>query len=76
MMEELIKFIVKNLVEDKDAVKVSSKEESDAVVLELSVAQGDVGKVIGKNGKVAGALRAILHSASYKETKKYILKIK
>lgn len=75
-MEELIKYIVENLVENKDAVKVSSKEENNAVILELSVSAEDVGKVIGKNGKVAQALRSILHSASYKDTKKYILKIK
>ena len=75
-MEELIKYIVENLVEDKEAVKVSSREEENAVVVEVTVAPSDTGKVIGKNGKVAQALRSILHSASYKETKKYILKIK
>ncbi len=75
-MEDLIKYIVQNLVEDKNAVKVTSKDEGNAVILELSVASEDVGKVIGKNGKVAQALRSILHSASYKDTKKYILKIK
>ena len=75
-MEELIKFIVESLVEDKSAVKVSTREEEKAVVIEVSVAEGDVGKVIGKNGKVAQAIRAILHSAAYKETKKYIFKIK
>ncbi len=75
-MEDLIKYIVENLVENKDAVSVSSKQEENAVILEVSVASEDVGKVIGKNGKVAQALRSILHSASYKDTKKYILKIK
>lgn len=75
-MEELIKYIVENLVENKDAVAVTSKQEENAVILEVSVASEDVGKVIGKNGKVAQALRSILHSASYKDTKKYILKIK
>ena len=75
-MEELIKFIVESLVEDKNAVKVSTREEENAVVIEVSVAEGDVGKVIGKNGKVAQAIRAILHSASYKTPKKYIFKIK
>lgn len=75
-MEELIKFIVENLVEDKSAVKVSTREEEKAVVIEVSVAENDVGKIIGKNGKVAQAIRAILHSAAYKETKKYIFKIK
>ena len=76
MMEELIKYIVQNLVEDKDAVKVTTREEEKAVVLEVSVAQNDTGKVIGKNGKVAQSIRSILHSAAFKETKKYILKIK
>ena len=75
-MEELIKFIVESLVEDKSAVKVSTREEEKAVVIEVSVAEQDVGKVIGKNGKVAQAIRSILHSAAYKETKKYIFKIK
>ena len=75
-MEELIKFIVESLVEDKNAVKVSTREEEKAVVIEVSVAESDVGKIIGKNGKVAQAIRSILHSAAYKETKKYIFKIK
>jgi len=75
-MEELIKYIVQNLVEDKDAVVVTKREEENAVVIEVSVASNDTGKIIGKNGKVAQALRSILHSAAYKETKKHILKIK
>ena len=75
-MEELVKYIVKNLVEDKEAVNVTSREEEKAVVVEVTVAPDDTGKVIGKNGKVAQAIRSILHSASYKQTKKYIFKIK
>lgn len=75
-MEELVKYIVSNLVEDKEAVNVNSKEEENAVVIEVSVAPQDTGKIIGKNGKVAQAIRSILHSASYKQTKKYIFKIK
>lgn len=75
-MEELVKYIVSSLVEDKEAVNVNSKEEENAVVIEVSVAPQDTGKIIGKNGKVAQAIRSILHSASYKQTKKYIFKIK
>ena len=75
-MTELIKYIVQNLVEDKEAVQVSSREEEKVVVVEVTVSPNDTGKVIGKNGKVAQAIRSILHSAAYKETKKYILKIK
>ena len=68
-MEELVKYIVSSLVEDKEAVNVNSKEEENAVVIEVSVAPQDTGKIIGKNGKVAQAIRSILHSASYKQTK-------
>jgi len=75
-MEELIKYIVSNLVEDKDAVAVSSREEESTVVIEVSVNPQDTGKIIGKNGKVAQAIRSILHSASFKQPKKYIFKIK
>ena len=75
-MEELVKYIVTKLVEDKEAVNVTSREEEKAVVVEVTVAPDDTGKVIGKNGKVAQAIRSILHSAAHKETKKYILKIK
>ena len=75
-MEELVKYIVSSLVEDKEAVTVNSKEEENAIVIEVNVAPQDTGKIIGKNGKVAQAIRSILHSASYKQTKKYIFKIK
>ena len=75
-MEELIKYIVSSLVEDKESVVVSSREEENTVVIEVSVNSQDTGKIIGKNGKVAQAIRSILHSASYKQTKKYIFKIK
>ena len=75
-MEELIKYIVESLVENKDAVKLNTREEEKAVVIEVSVDPQDVGKIIGKNGKVAQAIRSILHSASFKSQKKYIFKIK
>ncbi len=75
-MEELIKFIIQSIVENKDAVAVSTREEDTAVVIEASVAEGDYGKIIGKNGKIAHAIRTILHSASHGEQKKYIFKIK
>ncbi len=75
-MEELLRFILENLVEDKSAIVINKKEDENNVILEVTVGVQDKGKVIGKNGKVAQAIRAVLHSASYKETKKYILKIK
>ena len=75
-MEELLKFIVENLVDDKDSVKITSREEDRAIVYEVSVNPDETGMVIGKNGKVAQAIRSILHSASRKGQKKCIVKIK
>ncbi len=75
-MEELVKYIVGSIVEDKEAVKVALKEDGDVTIIEVSVAEGDMGKVIGKNGKTASALRSIIHSASAKYERKHILKIK
>lgn len=75
-MEELVKYIVGSIVEDKEAVKVALKEDNNATIIEVNVAENDMGKVIGKNGKTASALRSIIHSASAKYNRKYILKIK
>jgi len=75
-MEELLKFIVESLVDNKEAVKITSNEEENAIVYEIQVDEAEVGKVIGKNGKVAQAIRSILHSASRDEKKKCIVKIK
>lgn len=75
-MEELIKYIVESLVEDKDSITVSSVEESPKVtVVTVLVAKDDVGKVIGRNGKVAGSIRTIVKSASIKSGKRFIVKI-
>lgn len=75
-MEELVKYIISSIVEDKDAVKVTLREDGDVTIIEVSVAENDMGKVIGKNGKTASALRSIVHSASAKYNRKHILKIK
>jgi len=75
-MEELLKFIVESLVEDKAAVKIEKTEEDTAIVYSISVNPDETGMVIGKNGKIAQAIRSILHSASRKEKKKCIVKIK
>lgn len=76
MIEELVKYIVTELVEDKEAVEIISTNESEKVcVIKIKVAGNDMGKVIGKNGKVASAIRAIVKSASNRLNKRYIIKI-
>ena len=75
-MEELIKYIVENLVDKKESISISSVEESEKVtVVTVLVDKEDIGKVIGRNGKVAGSIRTIVKSASIKSGKRYIVKI-
>ena len=74
-MDELVLFIAKSLVDDPDAVKVEMREEDDAFVIELSVDPSDVGKVIGKQGRIAKAIRTIVKAASVDAQKKYVVDI-
>ena len=63
-MQELIRHIAKALVEDQDAVEVKEVEQEDAQVIELHVASDDLGKVIGKQGRTARAMRSLLAAAT------------
>ncbi len=74
-MEELIKYLVSYLVTNEDAIQVTSEDDNGVIVITVKVAEEDVGKVIGKNGKIAQSLRTILKSASSKTGKRYVLKI-
>ncbi len=71
----LIEYIAKSLVESPDEVSVEEVEEDDTTVLELRVAPGDVGKVIGKQGRTARALRTILGAAGIKQDRHFALEI-
>ena len=75
MMEELVSFIAKNLVDEPDSVVVVSREEGDTVVISLSVAPTDMGKVIGRQGRIAKAIRTVVKAASVREDKKYMVDI-
>ena len=75
-MKELIIFLAQSLVEDTEAVTVTESETEEAIVYELHVAPDDMGRVIGKHGKIAKAIRAIVKSASFKMPKKVIVEIK
>jgi len=72
-MGELVEYIAKNLVEKPDEVKVAVKDTEEGTVIELSVAPEDMGKVIGKQGRIAKAIRTVVKAASITENKKYIV---
>lgn len=74
-MKELLNVIVENLVDDKEAIKISERQENDVIILELTVSHDDVGKVIGKQGKIAKAIRTVIKSAASHEDKKVVVKI-
>ena len=74
-MQDLITEIVKALVDEPDQVKVTEVEGGQTIILELSVAKSDMGKVIGKKGRNAQALRTILSAAGGKTRKRYVLEI-
>ncbi len=68
-MKELIEFIAKALVDNPDQVKVDEVEKEGAIVQELRVAKDDLGKVIGKQGRTARAMRTLLTAASQTDQK-------
>lgn len=74
-MEELLAWLARGLVDEPDAVRVERVDEVDAVVLYLSVAPDDVGKVIGRQGRVARALRTLVRSAGARGDKRLVLEI-
>jgi len=74
-MKELVEVIAKSLVDSPDEVVVTQKEEDNAIVIELAVAPSDMGKVIGRQGRIAKAIRTVVKSASAKVDKKVIVEI-
>lgn len=74
-MKKLVEIIAKALVDNPDAVVVSETVKEHAVVLELKVADADMGKVIGKQGRIAKAVRTVLKAAATKEDKHVVLEI-
>ena len=74
-MKDLLEFIAKSLVEDADAVTVTEEQTEETITLKLHVAEGDMGKVIGKQGRIAKAIRTVIRSASAKTGKKVIVDI-
>lgn len=74
-MVELVKFIAQSLVDNPDQVDVQQVEKDDVITIELRVAPEDMGKVIGKQGRIAKAIRTVVKAASLKEKKKVTVEI-
>lgn len=74
-MVELIEYIAKSLVDDPSSVDVKSEENGDVINITLKVASSDMGKIIGKQGRIAKVIRAIIKAVSLKENVKVNLEI-
>ena len=69
-MEELVAYLARSLVDRPEEVKVSAHEDGDTVVIELSVAEGDMGKVIGRQGRIAKEIRVLVKSLAQRSNKR------
>ena len=74
-MKDLILFLAKSLVENPDAVQVTETEGPDSIILELNVAPEDMGKVIGKQGRIAKAIRSVVRAATAKDAEPVFVEI-
>ena len=74
-MKELVEVIAKSLVENPDEVTVTERNSGKALILELKVDPSDMGKVIGKQGRIAKAIRSVVKAAASKEDQKVIVDI-
>ena len=74
-MKELVEVIAKSLVEHPDEVVVTETENEKSIVVELRVAPSDMGKVIGKQGRIAKAIRSVVKAAASKDDKKVVVEI-
>ena len=72
---ELVEYVAKALVKDPSQVRVKAVEKDRVVVIELNVGEEDMGRVIGKQGRIAKAIRAVVKSASANEKKRYLVEI-
>ncbi|HHY18779.1 MAG TPA: KH domain-containing protein [Firmicutes bacterium] len=74
-MKELVEVLAKNLVDNPDQVSVTERIDGDNITFELNVAESDMGKVIGKQGRIAKAMRTLLKAAANKDKKRVRLEI-
>lgn len=74
-MKELVEIIAKSLVDNPDMVQVNEIAGEQSIILELKVAPEDMGKVIGKQGRIAKAIRTVIKAAAIKENKRVVVEI-
>ncbi|HHV27212.1 MAG: KH domain-containing protein [Clostridiaceae bacterium] len=74
-MGELVEMIAKALVDNPEEVEVNEVEGTQSVIIELKVAQDDMGKIIGKQGRIAKAIRTVVKAAAIKENKRVVVEI-
>lgn len=73
-MKDIVEYIVKSLVKDKDSVSLTETEGNGEIVIHVNVAEDDIGRVIGRKGKIASSIRAIVKSISSRQNKKVFVK--
>ena len=74
-MVELLEYLARQLVDEPDAVRVEEIDDGDDLVLRLHVAEGDIGKVIGRQGRIARALRTVVRAAAVREQRRVLVEI-
>jgi predicted RNA-binding protein YlqC (UPF0109 family) len=74
-MKELVEFMAKSLVDNPDSVIVKEVEEEQSIILKLTVAPEDMGKIIGKQGRIAKAIRTVIKAVAVKQNKRVIVEI-
>ena len=75
MSTEIVEYLARRLVDDPDAVRVEEVEREDAVIVQLHVAPDDVGKVIGRQGRIARALRTVVRASAARRDQRVLLEI-
>lgn len=74
-MKELVRVIIEALVDQPDKIEITETEGKQTIIIEIKVAQEDMGKVIGKQGRIAKAMRTVVKSAAMRDNKKVIIEI-
>ncbi len=72
-MKQVLETIIKNIIENQDAVSINEKEEADRITFEVKVAKEDMGRVIGRQGKVANSIRMVMKALGSKDKKKVMI---